>query len=422
MLILHLLLGRVFWECVVQSSFFTNFTSNLAAQEAQIGVLQNQISSGVTVQTPDQNPAAFQTATLANDQVSALSNDNTTQAKIQTQLGSVNNIYSSVSTLFDNVQSVLEQALNGTTSTQNLQSLATQVQSAQQQLVGLGNTTGADGTYLFGGTRGTIPPFQSNAAGTLVYVGDAGQSQASITPNTSAASIANGDVFVTSLAGNGFATVAANSGNTGNATLLAQGVTNANAANLFQSGTTPISVAFTSSGGGLTYSATQGGSTLATGTLTPASATAGTSLNIAGLSFQLSGTPAAGDSFTISPSRPQSAFALLQNIYTQLSSAASTPAGQAQTRTALNNSLASLGQYQQSVITAQAQNGVTLQALSTAAASNANQSTALQSSIQNAIGTNTATAITQLDQTSTALQAAMKSFASVQNLDLFQYI
>lgn len=406
----------------MQSSFFTNFTSNLAAQEAQIGVLQNQISSGVTVQTPDQNPAAFQTATLANDQVAALNNDNTTQAKIQTQLGSVNNIYSSVNTLFDNVQSVLEQALNGTTSTQNLQSLATQVQSAQQQLVGLGNTTGADGTYLFGGTRGTIPPFQTNAAGAMVYVGDAGQSQAAITPNISAATIANGDVFTTGLAGNGFATVAATTGNTGSATLLAQGVTNANAANIFQSGTTPISVSFASGSGGLTYTASQAGTTLATGTLTQASATTGTSLNIAGLSFQLSGTPAAGDTFTISPSRPQSAFALLQNIYTQLSSAGTTPAGQAQTRTALNNSLASLAQYQQSVITAQAQNGVTLQALSTAAASNANQSTALQSSIQTAIGTNTATAITQLDQTSTALQAAMKSFASVQNLDLFQYI
>ncbi len=404
------------------SSFFTNFTSNLAAQEAQIGVLQNQISTGVTVQTPDQNPAAFQTATLANDQVAALNNDNTTQAKIQTQLGSVNNIYSSVSSLFDNVQSVLEQALNGTTSTQNLQSLATQVHSAQQQLVGLGNTTGADGTYLFGGTRGSIPPFQSNATGATVYVGDSGQSQAAITPNTEAATIANGDVFVTGLAGNGFATVAANTSNTGSATLLAQGVTNANAANAFQSGTTPISLSFASSASGLTYTATQAGSTLATGTLTAASATAGTSLNVAGLSFQLSGTPAAGDAFTISPSRPQSAFTLLQNIVTQLSSASTTPTGQAQTRTALNNSLASLAQYQQSVITAQAQNGVTLQALSTAAASNANQSTALQSAVQNAIGTNTATAITQLDQTSTALQAAMKSFASVQNLDLFQYI
>jgi flagellar hook-associated protein 3 FlgL len=405
----------------LQSSFYTNFTTGLSAQEAQLNALQQQITTGLAVQTPDQNPSAFQTATLANDQVAALTNDNTTQAKIQTQLGSVNDIYQSVSSLFDNVQSVLEQALNGTTSTQNLQSLAAQVQSAQSQLVGLGNTTGTDGTYLFGGTRGTIPPFQTNTAGNIVYVGDAGQSQAAITPNIAVTSIANGGVFATGLAGDGFATVAASAGNTGNADLLAQGITNAAAANAFQSGTAPITISFASGGTGITYTATQSGATLATGSAT-ASATGSTDINVAGLSFQLNGTPAAGDGFTISPSRPQSAFSLLQNIYTELSTASATPSASAQTRTALNNSLASLAQYQQSVITAQAQNGVTLQALTAAASSNASQSTSLQAAVQGAVGANTATAITQLDETSTAIQAAMKAFASVQNLDLFQYL
>ncbi len=164
----------------MQSSFFTNFSSGLAAQETQLATFQQQISTGLAVQTPDQNPAAFQTAALANDQISALSANITTQATIQTQLGSVNNVYQSVSTLFDNVQSVLEQVLNGTTNSQNLQSLATQMQAAQQQLLGLGNTTGANGTYLFGGSRGSIPPFQAGASNNIVYVGDAGQSQAPV--------------------------------------------------------------------------------------------------------------------------------------------------------------------------------------------------------------------------------------------------
>ncbi|OYV58206.1 MAG: hypothetical protein B7Z71_10820 [Acidocella sp. 21-58-7] len=131
----------------MQSSFYTNFSSGVAAQETQLATLQQQISTGLAVQTPDQNPAAFQTATLANDQINALSNNINTQATIQTQLGSVNDVYHSVSTLFNNVQSVLEQVLNGTTNQQNLQSLGTQIQAAQQQLVGLGNTSSANGTY-----------------------------------------------------------------------------------------------------------------------------------------------------------------------------------------------------------------------------------------------------------------------------------
>ncbi len=401
----------------MQSSFFTNFSSGLAAQETQLATFQQQISTGLAVQTPDQNPAAFQTAALANDQISALSANITTQATIQTQLGSVNNVYQSVSTLFDNVQSVLEQVLNGTTNSQNLQSLATQMQAAQQQLLGLGNTTGANGTYLFGGSRGSIPPFQAGASNNIVYVGDAGQSQAPVSPDTAAATMANGEAFTSALSGNGFASVAASSGNTGTGVLLAQGVTNPSAAALFQAGTAPMTLNITSSTTGLTYTASQSGSTIATGTVTN-----GGTLQLSGLSFQLIGAPAAGDNFTISPSRPQSSFILLQNINTEMTNIASTPAQAAQTRTALNDNLASLAQYQQSIITAQAQNGVTLQAVNNAAVSDGNQQTALQSTVQSAIGANTATAITQLNQTSTAIQAAMKAFASVQSLDLFKYI
>src|SRR5271154_1666849 len=100
-------------------SFYTNFSNSLMQQEAQINTLQEQISSGVTVQTPDQNPAAFETATLGDDQVAQPTTDNATQATIQSQLGSVSDAYQSATNLFNSVQSILEDALNGTTSSQN---------------------------------------------------------------------------------------------------------------------------------------------------------------------------------------------------------------------------------------------------------------------------------------------------------------
>ena len=113
-------------------SLFTSFTNSLATQEAQINQLQQQISSGLAVQTPDQNPAAYETGVLGTDMVNQLNNDNTTQAQVQTQLGSVNSAYTSMNTLFDNVQSIVEQALNGTTSAANMNALAGQVKSASQ--------------------------------------------------------------------------------------------------------------------------------------------------------------------------------------------------------------------------------------------------------------------------------------------------
>lgn len=398
-------------------SFYTNFNNSLAQQEAQINTLQQQVSTGLAVQTASQNPAAFETATFGNDQVSALANDTTTQATIQVQLGSVNNAYQSTSNLFNNVQAVLEQALNGTTSSQNLKALATQVLSASQQLVAVGNTTSPNGTYLFGGSRGNVAPFQTNSSGNIVYIGDGGQSQAAISPGISASTIANGDVFVSSLAGDGIGNVGAAASNTGTGQLLSQGVVNASAAAAFQAGNSPIGLSFSTSSGQTTYTATQAGTTLATGTVSGA-----TTVQLAGVDYKITGSPAAGDSFTIAPSRPQSAFGLLKTIYSALATAGSTPAQVAQTNQVLNQSLASLSQYSQAVVTAQAQNGVTLQAIASAGNGNTNQSTEIQTNVQNAIGVNTPVAIASLDQTLTAMQAAMKTFGTVQSLSLFNYV
>jgi flagellar hook-associated protein 3 FlgL len=399
-------------------SFYTNFNTSLAQQEAQLNLLQQQIATGLTVQTPDQNPAAYETAQLGNDQINALANDNTTQAAIQVQLGSVNDAYQSTTTLLDSVQSVVEEALNGTTSSLNLNALASQVLSASQQLVAIGNTTSPNGTFLFGGSRGTVAPFQNNSSGSVVYFGDGGQSQAAISTDISASTIANGDVFVAGLSGDGIGSVTAAAANTGSGQVIPQGTVNAAAANAFQAGNAPITVSFSTSGGVTSYSATQGGSTIATGPL----AGSATTVQLAGVDYQITGKPVAGDSFTIAPSRPQSAFALLKTIYNALANAGSTPAQVAQTNQVLNQSLASLAQYQQGVVTAQAQTGVTLEAISNAATGNTNQSTQVQTNVQNATAVNTPVAIASLDQTLTALQAAMKTFGDVQNLSLFNYL
>lgn len=398
-------------------SLYSNFAASVGQQEAQINTLQAEISSGLAVQSPAQNPAAYQTATIADDQITALNAANNSQAALQSQLGSVSTVYSSVSTVLDNVQSLIEQALNGTSNSDDLKSFATQVQSNAQQLVVLGNSTGSNGNYLFGGSRGSIAPFQTDANGNVVYLGDGGQSQVAVSPGDNVSSVANGEAFVSGLSGDGVVSVSANAANTGSGELLSQGVVNPTAASAFQTGNTPITLSFANGPNGLTYTATSGGNTIATG-----AATDGLSLTLAGEDFELSGTPAAGDSFTLSPARPQSAFSLLQTVQTALNAAGTTPAQQAQTRQVLNQSLSALAQYQQGVVTAQAQNGVTLQAVSTAANSNASQGTALQSTVQNAIGVDTPTAITTLDESVTALEAAMKAFAGVQNLSLFSYL
>ena len=70
-------------------NFYTNFAQNVGQQEAAINTLQAQVASGYAVQTPDQGPAAYETASFANDQIGQISADNTTQAAIQNQLSRI---------------------------------------------------------------------------------------------------------------------------------------------------------------------------------------------------------------------------------------------------------------------------------------------------------------------------------------------
>jgi flagellar hook-associated protein 3 FlgL len=403
-------------------AFYTNFSLSLTSQEAELSTLQEEISSGVAVQTPEQNPSAYETALIGTDQLGALNSETTSLGDIQNQIGDVSNVYSSYSTLLNNVQSVVEQALNGSTSSENQRSLATEVNAAEQQVIGLANTTGTNGTYLFGGTRGTVQPFQVQQDGSVAYLGDGGTSQAAISSDLSASTIANGEAFVSGLQGDGYASVAATATNAGTGVLLSEGVSNPTTAAAFQQSNEPITLSFTTSGSGaLTYTATQTVAGVPT-TLSTGPATPGASLTLDGLDFQLTGTPANNDSFTISPSQPQSVFTLLSNITNTLQSAAGSPAAGAITRQQLNQDLSSLAQYQQTATTAQAQTGVTLQSLTNTNSNNATQESALQTGVNNAIATNIPAALTSLNENLTAVQAAEKAFSSVQNLSLFNYI
>lgn len=412
-------------------SFYSNFLNGLANQENQITTLQQQISTGSTVQNAAQNPTAYGSAALANDQISQLTNDATTQSVIQTRLGAATSAYGSMSSLLDNVQSLVEQGLNGASSSVNLNALSQQIQAASQQLLSLGNTQLPDGSYLFGGTRGNIPPFQvdntGNTPGGIAYFGDSGQSLADIDGNIAVNTLVNGNVLTSALDGNGLSDIQANSNNTGTTQILQQGVANTTQANAFQASGSSINIAFSkdATSGAIIYTATQGLSpnqtTLKTGTLDTSSG-GQTNLSLDGMNFQITGTPEAGDNFTISPAKSQTAFSLLQQISTAFSNAGNTPAQVAQTNQILNQSLSELDQYQQNITVAQAQNGVTIQALANAQTNSSAQKAADQTTVNNATAIDMPAAITALNQTMTALEASMKTFAEVQSLSLFKYL
>ncbi len=139
-------------------------------QTASLSRLQQQASSGNRILAPEDDPLG----------AVAVINYTAQSASFDTDLGNINtatdNLNVSVSTL-QSVNNVLTQArqlaIQGTNSANDatsLGALADQVNALLGQLVTAANTQN-NGQYIFGGTRSQAPPFVTDAAGNVSYVG-----------------------------------------------------------------------------------------------------------------------------------------------------------------------------------------------------------------------------------------------------------
>ncbi len=406
----------------MQSIYYQGAASSFTSQENQIARLQSEISSGKSVQTAADNPAAYVGAAQDASSVTTLSSIDGSQTNIQATLEQGTSSLSQASTALDKIQSIALQAINGTTSGLNYAALGQQVQSGLQQLLGIANTQDGNGNYLFSGTAQSTQPFTQNASGAVTYVGNSGVSGVEISPGVSVNAALSGTVFTNGLDGNGYASVNAAASNAGDATVLATGVSQEGSAAAFQTGSKPITLSFTasSSTGKLTYQARSGGTTIASGPV--ASSGKSSTLDIKGMEFKLTGTPATSDTFTIAPARHQSIFALAGQIQSALQSPGSTPAQRAQTRQILGNALGGITQYQNRIASVSAKAGVVLKSITNAGTANALASTQAQTDANNKTAANAPAVITALEQHTSALQAAMKAFSVAQGLSLFQYL
>ncbi len=136
----------------------------------------------------------------------------------------------------------------------------------------------------------------------------------------------------------------------------------------------------------------------------------------------MSGTPAAGDAFTVAPSTNQSLFTSVQDIVNALQS----PTGTATQSTQLGNSLSAglnnLDQALSQIENVRAGVGGRVDTVTTALSVAGSQQTQLQSSIASLQGVDYATAITNLDSENTALTAALQAYTVTQGLTLFKYL
>ncbi|WP_253950357.1 flagellin [Methylibium sp. T29] len=179
----------------------------------------------------------------------------------------------------------------------------------------------------------------------------------------------------------------------------------------------PYSLSFTVAGGVTTYTVLRDGNPTA---LTDVPYQSGQAIEIDGLSFTVTGAPADADRFDITPSSASlSIFDVLDRVATELETPGRNNGQIAQSvATALRDIDASSAK-----LTAQrAVAGETLNRIDRAAERLSGQKLAAQTDRSQAEDLDMVEAISTFQKQQTGYEAALKSYASVQNLSLFQYL
>jgi flagellar hook-associated protein 3 FlgL len=160
-----------------------------------------------------------------------------------------------------------------------------------------------------------------------------------------------------------------------------------------------------------------GGATVASGAWGPGGAIA-----FQGATLVIEGQPAVGDSFTVAPSINRSAFETVSGLIAALESDSITGAGRARFQNSLNDTLMGLDQVERHLSDVRSTVGARLAALDEQRSNNEELSIQLQSTISTVRDVDYPGAISKLETSLTALEAAQKVFAQTRSLSLFDLL
>ena len=286
-------------------------------------------------------------------------------------------------------------------------SKADAIKAIRTQLLSVANRPDGQGGYVFSGQGSGGAPFIDKPGG-VAFQGIGGQVNVA-TDEPLPLTLDGGNVWLSANTGNGvFVTKNTNSGS---AWIDAGSVT---APDQLTSSTYDIQ--FSTAGGATTYSVLKDGSAVSTGN----AFTSGQQIAVDGMSFAISGAPANGDDFQLTPStKSLSVFDALDNAAAQLSKP---DQGGAKVQQAVADSIRNIDQCTSQISSARSFAGTTLQRLDGVKGRLDATELSAQTSRSNAEDLDMVKALSSFNSQQTGYQAALQSYATIQKLSLFNYL
>jgi flagellar hook-associated protein 3 FlgL len=434
---------------------FNAGVSAINRQSASLLHLQQQVASGRRILTPADDPVGAARALEVTQSKDILGQYATNQQNANSALGLAETQLTSVNDLFARIKQLTVQAGNATLSSSDRRSIAFELRSNFDELLGIANAADGQGLYLFSGYMGSTKPFggtvdQLNAASAneITYQGDDGQRtlQVSSTRMMEVSDSGN-DVFRRIRNGNGYFVTDYSATNTGTGIIDAGSVTNPSAWNAATAKNLEIRFFVDSTANPQTtyYDLvdTTANQSLLTGAAPAVPVFPGVPAGLRtyqsnqpielksqgaepafdlGSSVTISGEPATGDKFTLAPSTSQSIFKTLANLIGALESNTSLPAEAAKFHNEIGFALRDFDQANDNILRVRAMVGSRMSELDSLGKVNGDLSLQYQQTLSNLQDLDYAKAISDLTRKQTDLQAAQQSFARISQLSLFNYL
>ncbi len=390
---------------------FTQGIEAFQQQQVKLARLQEQISTGVRLNRPSDDPAAA-SKVLELEQSLSLnlqfqSNINLAAERLQQQ----DSVLATYDNLLIRIRELAVQANNAPLDAVARGAIAAEIDERLNELVSLGNTIDANGDYLFAGYQSAIIPFTQTTTGSrdhVLFNGDAGVRSIQISENRQIeVDIPGRSIFMQVPSSTALREIPA-AANLGSGVIAPASVVDNT---LYVPG--DYEIRFTAPG---VYDVFDVG--LGANIVTAASYTDSQDIDFQGIRTSITGSPAAGDVFTVSAGQFDDVFSIVASLSETLKTGPSDAIRAAN----IGQSLADLDSAFERSLEARTIIGGRLNALDSQFEDHDAQIVATRSAISSLRDTDLAEAISQLTLEQTTLDAAQAVFARLASSSLFNFL
>ncbi|HVC21286.1 MAG TPA: flagellar hook-associated protein FlgL [Vicinamibacterales bacterium] len=156
---------------VTFQTMYRDSLTNVNKAEQNLQQLQQEVSSGVRVQVPSDDPAATVVAIKEQNQLSALTQFSNSTDAATARLNVVDSVMSDMVTQIDSAKTATAGVLGSNVTATQQQAAVAQLQSVRDALVSDLNTQ-FQGSYVFSGSQSTTAPYTESGGTVSAYQGD----------------------------------------------------------------------------------------------------------------------------------------------------------------------------------------------------------------------------------------------------------